>query len=616
MSSPLRYLIGKDSDPGEADAITVIGYGAETLPINGVGYINPRQESGGRRPGVMYLPEDDIERDYGEPAFVFDSLSFWDNFDPQVAKWKRLGAKAVEIDNLDTYDVSSALKMFNALSGLGVWVKNAAIVDGDQKSLLAHPAAVGCIVEGDCGTPAAYDALRKAAGKPDLPIRFVSYGDGRSWAQQAATQITAAGYADMAVTYSSDGEYGNAENILLPIGSQMAWRLAKSLETLRDQVNALYPVRDKSSDGTIGDASHAATTSDHNPNDDGVVTAMDITHDPAHGLNARKLAEMLVASRDPRIKYIISNAQIISSTVSPWQWRPYSGANAHRAHVHISVEGPAKYADDASPWAILGGIVPPLPAPTGRQMRITATNFNDSQVAYTGSEAPAPGWNSRFGVALPYRFKGVRPKVRVFANGKSIECEIMDIGPWYDGTAARGPFDPYWETGRRPRAESDPRTNGAAIDLTLPADAALGLNGKGLVDWEFVGAVNIPAPPIVVPTNPPATVEEAFARVEAAMADLKEQIQMAQQPVVSTQIDWGKLLQPLFAELLPKILPALLPYIIQLLPQLLPMLLKGMFVEQKPAGMSTGATVGAGAGLAAGGGIIGALLSAFLKGPQ
>ncbi len=129
-------------------------------------------------------------------------------------------------------------------------------------------------------------------------------------------------------------------------------RIAKSLDTLRSQVNEHWPGRDKSSDGWIGDSAHASTRSDHNPNQYGVVTALDITHDPGHGLEARKLAEMLVASKDRRIKYIISNAQIISSQVSPWQWRPYSGSNAHRHHVHISVAGDPALFDDPQPWQL------------------------------------------------------------------------------------------------------------------------------------------------------------------------------------------------------------------------------------------------------------------------
>src|SRR5262249_33370705 len=116
--------------------------------------------------------------------------------------------------------------------------------------------------------------------------------------------------------WTSQGEIIQGQPV--DLGQPMAsWRVAKCLLKLRDQVDARWPGRDKSNDGTIGDAAHQATKSEHNPDANGVVRAEDISNDPAHGLVSRALAEALVASRDPRILYIISNRQIISSQVSP-----------------------------------------------------------------------------------------------------------------------------------------------------------------------------------------------------------------------------------------------------------------------------------------------------------
>lgn len=130
----------------------------------------------------------------------------------------------------------------------------------------------------------------------------------------------------------------------------MAWRLAKSLMVLRDQVNALSPNRSKVSDGTIGNAEHSARASDHNPNEAGVVCAMDLTHDPAHGIDSEVLANALLATMDHRVKYIISNKKIASGAggPQPWRWRPYTGKNPHNHHMHISVRSDA--ADVTSPW--------------------------------------------------------------------------------------------------------------------------------------------------------------------------------------------------------------------------------------------------------------------------
>lgn len=138
----------------------------------------------------------------------------------------------------------------------------------------------------------------------------------------------------------------------------MDWRLSGALEKLRAQVNAMFPTRDKDSDGTIGDAAHASRSSDHNPwvhdGSMGVVTGMDITHDPASGCDSYALAEALRMARDPRIKYVISNRRIFAGSdgPSPWTWRPYSGANAHNHHVHISVKAEKSFFDGIDPWTI------------------------------------------------------------------------------------------------------------------------------------------------------------------------------------------------------------------------------------------------------------------------
>ncbi len=128
------------------------------------------------------------------------------------------------------------------------------------------------------------------------------------------------------------------------------WRLAKSLDTLRDQVNARWPSRSKISDGSIGNAAHSARISDHNPDEHGVVHAIDVTNDPDHGLSSEKLAQALLMSRDTRIKYIISNKKIASGDEGPlpWKWRTYMGVNPHNHHCHISVK--TAHADDVSPW--------------------------------------------------------------------------------------------------------------------------------------------------------------------------------------------------------------------------------------------------------------------------
>lgn len=139
----------------------------------------------------------------------------------------------------------------------------------------------------------------------------------------------------------------------------MSWRLAKSLEGLRSQVNALYPNRSKASDGTIGDEAHASRSSDHNPwvkiteggKTVGIVSGMDLTHDPDDGMDSYALADTIRLSGDKRLKYVISNGRIASATKG-WAWRVYTGKNKHDHHVHVSVQPDKALYDDTTPWAL------------------------------------------------------------------------------------------------------------------------------------------------------------------------------------------------------------------------------------------------------------------------
>ncbi len=149
--------------------------------------------------------------------------------------------------------------------------------------------------------------------------------------------------------------------------SEKKWRVANSLVTLLDQINQIAPKRSKKSDGTIGDAAHKQTNSDHNPrvddNGQGVVTALDITHDVQNGCDCQKIADALVRSKDPRIKYIIWKSKIVSSKKKPWLWRKYNGKNPHSKHIHVSVDSSKKLYDSTAPWNLFE-VGASLPIPT------------------------------------------------------------------------------------------------------------------------------------------------------------------------------------------------------------------------------------------------------------
>lgn len=148
----------------------------------------------------------------------------------------------------------------------------------------------------------------------------------------------------------------------------MAWRVADSLEVLLAEVNHRWPDRDKTSDGSIGDTSHQARPSDHNPtviDDNGiwVVRARDFDKD---GIDPDLLAEtvrLLGQAGDPRVKYVIWNRRI-ASWKQNFAWRPYTGANPHDHHIHVSVSDEQVHYDSILPWGIYPANTTTPPPPT------------------------------------------------------------------------------------------------------------------------------------------------------------------------------------------------------------------------------------------------------------
>lgn len=136
------------------------------------------------------------------------------------------------------------------------------------------------------------------------------------------------------------------------------WKLVAGATTLRDQVNKRWPDRDKRSDGALGDAAHAARESDHNPDSQGYVHAIDIDEDLRGSKNDNQwLADQIGAyarmrrSGWERLKYMIYENRIASGTHASqfWTWRndPTIG---HEHHMHISFS--TKGQQDGSIWQI------------------------------------------------------------------------------------------------------------------------------------------------------------------------------------------------------------------------------------------------------------------------
>lgn len=300
------------------------------------------------------------------------------------------------------------------------------------------------------------------------------------------------------------------------------WRVAKSLLVLRDQVNAAHPLRDKSSDGTIaGDEHHVQNpNSDHEPKnsagkvdyDNGVVCALDITNDPAHGVDSRKLAESLIAARDKRIRYVISRGEIAGDEgyaqrnhTQPWTWGPYNGANAHTEHMHVSVN--MATADDETSWQLEPVAEIPAMASSGK-----GSWYSQYQGQYTWRD-PGDTPNSN-ALGVPDNRQGI-----AFLNRAT-------LGKWFNVKAPNGKELLLIQSDIGPSAST-----GRLIDISARAAEAFGysptnfptdsvfswtsaappvglehLTPKGqAVAYDPIQEVGVPAPP-PVPSVPPAII--------------------------------------------------------------------------------------------------------------
>ena len=127
---------------------------------------------------------------------------------------------------------------------------------------------------------------------------------------------------------------------------------------LRDQVDTWFPDRcTKSQEGWMGDSRHSARKSDHNPDINGWVRAVDINSrlESSDSLAPYLADQIRIAGKsDKRLSYVIYNGRICSKILN-WKWRKYSGVNPHKRHLHISF---TKLGDtDARPFDIplIGG---------------------------------------------------------------------------------------------------------------------------------------------------------------------------------------------------------------------------------------------------------------------
>ena len=227
---PLRYLIGTDAaGSGHDNEVTEVSYNA-TAPVKrgiSIAYGNLFDERNTGHYGP-YLHTSDTAKQYNEGQIDPRGPGWEKNLREQFERRKKQGFEYIELDNPDAYsakDVIAAVDLA-ASYGLKIIAKNPLLVKG-AVAYMAHPNVHAAIVEKGAGNPKEMDALRKKAGKPNMPVWFVAFGGGRSWAGSIAE--SAKQLRHMGVTYSSAGEYGNAIDIVVPPAERSASTAAASV---------------------------------------------------------------------------------------------------------------------------------------------------------------------------------------------------------------------------------------------------------------------------------------------------------------------------------------------------------------------------------------------------
>jgi hypothetical protein len=142
-------------------------------------------------------------------------------------------------------------------------------------------------------------------------------------------------------------------------------RLVEGGVTLRKQLDARFPGRDRRSDGWVGDKAHQSRKSDHNPDSRGWVHALDIDENFGkgkwrNGRNGRALADQIVkyaASGLPgsdRVKNVVYENQVASGTYKSSWWKFRGSGYGHTQHIHISFTSKAQNDGQLWPLPILG----------------------------------------------------------------------------------------------------------------------------------------------------------------------------------------------------------------------------------------------------------------------
>jgi hypothetical protein len=221
----------------------------------------------------------------------------------------------------------------------------------------------------------------------------------------------------------------------------MSWYLAPSLAVLRAEINSRWPGRDKASDGSIGDAAHSASTSDHNPNSRGSVNAIDVDED---GVDFGVIFAAI--KRHPSARYVIYE-RTLYHRLRGWKPEAYSGSNPHDHHFHLSIDQTSAAEQDTRSWGLIttaGGIMLPSKGDKGEEVKYWQRMLNEA-----GQTVTVDGdYGTRTAASVAAWFKAYSGNTYTGERITSWIAVHLQRQVFRGATGARGPAGPAGPAGK------------------------------------------------------------------------------------------------------------------------------------------------------------------------